>query len=247
MNAVGKGGVGQRAAEQSVVGGEPAGALAVIFDCDGVLVDSEVVACGVAATVLQRHGVSIDAATVMQRFLGRPLTYLIGELSREHAVDLQTGFLPEMRAAVLAAMQSGVAPIPGMAALLRRLALRKCVASSSEMARVRAALTSSGLIEHFGEHIYTAEQVARPKPFPDLFLHGAARLGVAPERCLVVEDSKAGVCAARAAGMTPIGFAGGSHATAAMREGLAAEGAIAVVDDVEALAGLIADLAAAAG
>ena len=222
------------------VDSEPCGNRAVIFDCDGVLVDSEVVACGVAARVLCRHGVQIDVDSVMRRFLGRPLSTLIDELSREHDLDLTTGFLPDMRASILSAMQAGVAPIAGMAELLATLDVPKCVASSSEMVRVRAALTSSGLIGHFGNHIYTTELVARPKPFPDLFLLGADRLSVPPERCIVVEDSKAGVRAALDAGMIPIGFVGGSHAThPEFADALTAEGAIAIACDVPELVNIL--------
>lgn len=210
-------------------------ARAVIFDCDGVLVDSEVVACGVAAQVLQRHGVAAGADEVMHRFLGRPLTYLIAELSREHGVDLSTGFLAEMRAEELVAMRS-IRPITGMGALLAALSVPKCVASSSELPRVRTALTSAGLLDHFGDHIYTSEMVSRPKPFPDLFLHGAAQLGVAAGGCIVIEDSKAGVRAAVDGGMIAVGFAGGSHAgRAGFAEALLAEGAMEVVDDTAAL------------
>jgi HAD superfamily hydrolase (TIGR01509 family) len=215
---------------------------AVIFDCDGVLVDSEPIAYTAAARILGRHGVVTDAEALMDRFLGRPLAFLIAELSSEPGVDLD-GFLPEMRAEVLAAMRTVVKPIAGIDVLLAGLGVPCCVASSSEQERVRAALTTTGLIAHFGPHIYTAEQVARPKPFPDLFLHGAARLGAAPADCVVVEDSRSGIAAALAAGMAVIGFAGGSHAARpGFREALAEAGAHAVVGDAEQLGLLLREL-----
>lgn len=191
------------------------GGRAVIFDCDGVLVDSEVLAFRAAVDLLARYGVEIALEPAIERFMGRPLASLIETLSEEHDVDLNQGFAEDMRAAVMAKMATDVQAVAGMNALLGNLKVLKCVASSSDSLRVRTALTTAGLIGHFNGHVYTTENVTRPKPAPDLFVYGAAQLGVDAARCIVVEDSKAGVQAAVAGGMTAIGFTGGSHAKGA--------------------------------
>ena len=182
----------------------------VIFDCDGVLVDSETLACEGLSLLLARHGIQADVGYVMDHFQGRSLASLI-EHYHERGSELPPGFRDEVRAWIGERFRAALRPIDGIDALLGGLALPRCVASSSERARVDLSLRLTGLAGHFGERVYTAEQVARGKPAPDLFLYAAQRMGADPARTLVIEDSVSGVLAARAARMQVWGFVGGSH------------------------------------
>lgn len=209
----------------------------LIFDCDGVLVDSEPLACAVLAQALQYHGVDIDIDGVQQHFLGRSLGSVrahVQTLGR----TLPDTFERDLTAALLARFASELQPMAGVAMLLDALQTPRCVASSSHLERVRLCLQVTGLAGRFGAHIYTAELVARGKPAPDLFLLAAARMHVPPASCLVIEDSPSGVLAACAAGMQVWGFTGGGHhrATAAAAALLAAAGASQVFADMPAVA-----------
>ena len=126
-------------------------------------------------------------------------------------------------------------PIPGVGAVLDSLICRTCVASSGRPERLKHALSLVGLYDRFHPHIFSAVEVARGKPAPDLFLHAAARMGAAPERCVVIEDSVPGVMAAVAAGMSVIGFVGASHCRPDEAARLAAHGAARVIDDMTKL------------
>lgn len=182
----------------------------VIFDCDGVLVDSEPLSCAVLAQALQQQGLDADADYVKRHFLGRSLgTVRVHAL--EHGVALADDFETRLNAELLARFADELKPVPGVAALLETLGKQVCVASSSHLARVRLSLRVTGLAHYFGEHVYTAEMVERGKPAPDLFLFAAQRMQVLPADCLVLEDSPSGVQAALAAGMSVWGFTGGGH------------------------------------
>src|SRR5262249_53104683 len=139
----------------------------------------------------------------------------------------------------LKAFDRTLRPIPGMAELLANLPGRKCVASSSDLPRIRHSLSLAGILHHFEPHIFSANQVKRGKPAPDLFLLAAASMGTPPERCLVVEDSVAGVTAARAAGMTVLGFTGGGHCLDGHADKLRAAGANEVLASMPDLAGFL--------
>ncbi|KQR13190.1 MULTISPECIES: HAD family hydrolase [Xanthomonas] len=209
----------------------------LIFDCDGVLVDSEPLACAVLAQALQQHGVDIDIDGVQQHFLGRSLGSVrahVQTLGR----TLPDTFERDLNTALLARFGTELQPIPGVAALLDAVQTQRCVASSSHLERVRLCLQVTGLAGHVGAHIYTAELVARGKPAPDLFLFAADRMQVAPAGCLVIEDSPSGVQAACAAGMQVWGFTGGGHhrASAAAAALLVAAGASQVFADMPAIA-----------
>ncbi|MCC4634525.1 HAD family hydrolase [Xanthomonas dyei] len=209
----------------------------LIFDCDGVLVDSEPLACAVLAQALQQHGVDIDIDGVQQYFLGRSLGSVrahVQTLGR----TLPDTFERDLNAALLARFGTELQPIPGVAALLDAVQTPRCVASSSHLQRVRLSLQVTGLAGHVGAHIYTAELVARGKPAPDLFLLAADRMQVAPAACLVIEDSPSGVQAACAAGMQVWGFTGGGHhrASAAAAALLVTAGASQVFADMPSIA-----------
>lgn len=208
----------------------------VIFDCDGVLVDSEPLSCAVLAQALQQQGLQADADYVKQHFLGRSLA-AVREHARSHGVALTEDFESRLNTDLLGRFGTELRPIQGAAALLEALQAQVCVASSSHLARVRLSLQVTGLARYFGEHVYTAEMVARGKPAPDLFLFAARRMQVAPADCLVLEDSPSGVQAARAAGMAVWGFTGGGHHGASDEAArlLRQTGAQCVLDDMAAV------------
>ncbi|MBI3516774.1 MAG: HAD family phosphatase [Proteobacteria bacterium] len=214
-------------------------AHAIVFDCDGVLIDSERVACLVDARELTAVGISITAEALARRFSGVSYDDMYRALEQEHGVRLPADYAARAHALVLAACDAEGAALamPGIHALLDDLGERvRGVASSSKPDWLRRTLGQVDLWRRFAPHIYSVVEVARGKPAPDLFLHAAARLGVAPADCLVIEDSVAGVQAARAAGMAVFGFCGGGHCPAGHGARLLAEGAAAVFDDMAALA-----------
>lgn len=182
----------------------------VIFDCDGVLVDSEILSCQCLAEVLGQRGIALTREAALDLFLGRS-TDAVLQHYREDGRLVPEIFLAELRVRVRQQFTHLLLPIPGVDAVVSSLKTPFCVASSSDLDRVRLCLALTGLAPHFGDRLYTAQMVARGKPAPDLFLHAAARMKTEPARTLVVEDSVSGVVAAKAAGMTVWGFIGGSH------------------------------------
>lgn len=182
----------------------------VIFDCDGVLVDSEPLSLSVLSEALSRQGLPADIPYVTRYFLGRQLATVRAHAS-SHQVDLPPEFEQTLNASLVQRFQQELQPIPHVAEALAQLGIPRCVASSSDLPRVKLSLKVTGLAPFFDEYVYTAEMVARGKPEPDLFLYAAQQMGVAPAACLVIEDSPFGVLAARAAGMQVWGFTGGSH------------------------------------
>ncbi|WP_458759106.1 HAD family hydrolase [Afipia sp. TerB] len=215
----------------------------VIFDCDGVLVDSEVISCRVHAEVLTRHGYPITPDEVRQRFLGRSARDANLDIERELGRPLPEAYDTERRSALLAALTEGVEAIPYIHEVLDTLTIAACVASSGAHDKIFTTLSRAGLYQRFAPHIFSAAQVARSKPAPDLFLFAAQEMQAAPDRCVVIEDSLSGVTAARAAGMTAIGFTGGSHCRGGDAESLRQAGALAVTDDMRALPELIMQVA----
>lgn len=183
----------------------------VIFDCDGVLVDSEVLAVAVLIAELDRAGARVDEAFVHRHFLGRSFPVVQEVVQRQFGVTLPETFQAGERARLLAAFETGLRAMPGAAETVRALAVPFCLATSSTPARLTRSLEITGLAALFEGRCFTASQVARGKPAPDLFLLAAAEMGVAPARCLVIEDTEPGVRAGLAAGMQVWRFTGGSH------------------------------------
>jgi HAD superfamily hydrolase (TIGR01509 family) len=182
----------------------------VIFDCDGVLVDSERIAVRLDAEILGEIGWQLTEAEIIERFMGRSDAYMRGEI--EAAIGRPLG--PEWATEVLRprygrAMEAELTAVDGVVGALDRISTPTCVASSSTHDHLQFALGLTGLLDRFDGRIFSATEVANGKPAPDLFLHAAATLGVPPDRCAVVEDSRYGVEAARAAGMRAFGYAGG--------------------------------------
>jgi HAD superfamily hydrolase (TIGR01509 family) len=180
----------------------------VIFDCDGVLVDSEPIANRLLAEALSGIGLTMTTEESSAAFMGRSwasnLEEIEARLGREPPLDLETRYHDDMRAA----FERELEPVPGIVAALDRIELPWCVASSSTPAHIRFVLEHTGLLERFADRLFSATEVQHGKPAPDLFLHAASRMGWEPARCAVVEDSQAGVQAGLAAGMTVFGYAG---------------------------------------
>jgi HAD superfamily hydrolase (TIGR01509 family) len=220
----------------------------VIFDCDGVLLDSEVIFARVLADCLAEAG--FPAPSLAEAFalgFGRDRRTLSAAVAARFGRPLPPGFIEEMRERSAAIFARELRPVAGIAELLAGFAMPHCVASNGHHERVRQRLAVAGLLPFFEPNVFGASQVARGKPAPDLFLFAAARLGARPERCLVVEDSPTGVVAAGAAGMTAIGFCGGSHCPAGHAETLLAAGCARVFPRADELAAYLAELAPASG
>ncbi len=213
----------------------------VIFDCDGVLVDSEPISLAVTLEVLEAAGVPLDPREGYARLLGRSTASVVDWLRDAHGVALTAAHLADLRARLYGRLRRELAPIPGVADAVSAMTSPVCVASSSQPDRIRLSLCVTGLLDLFQPRIFSASMVARGKPAPDLFLHAAAELGIAPADCVVVEDSPVGIRAAHAAGMRVIGFTGGSHAGAAgLMEAVANAAPSAIISDMSELPALIA-------
>jgi HAD superfamily hydrolase (TIGR01509 family) len=211
----------------------------VIFDCDGVLVDSEPISMRLLLETIAAAGVALHPETGYDRFLGRSLADTREILAADFGVTLDDAALASMRARLYAAFRAELRPIPGVAETLGGLRAPFCVASSSQPERIELSLTVTGLWPRFEGRAFSAAMVANGKPAPDLFLHAARAMGVAPAACLVVEDSPAGVAAAHAAGMRVVGFVGGAHAQAPeRRNALAAAAPERMIEDMRALVGI---------
>ncbi len=201
----------------------------VIFDCDGVLVDSEVLAVEAFVAVLREAGVQATAAMV-ERCFGMKQADILLSVAEQTGQDVPDDVPARLWPATRLAFERALKPMPGVAGFLDALGdAKRCVASSSNPERIRLSLTLTGLVERFGGHLFSSHQVARGKPAPDLFLFAAAAMEVEPRRCLVIEDSIYGVQGARAAGMTALGFVGGSHIPPGHVAELERSGAVAVL------------------
>jgi HAD superfamily hydrolase (TIGR01509 family) len=214
----------------------------IIFDCDGVLVDSEVISCRAHAETLTRHGYPITADQVLVRFLGVSDLEARQTIEREIGRNLPGDFEAQVKAATLKFYEGDLQAIAHVGEAIAAINLPKCVASSGTPEKIRHGLTCAGLHDQLAPHIFSATQVRRGKPAPDLFLFAADQMGAAPERCIVIEDSVPGVTGARAAGMTVLGFHGGSHCGAGHDALLRTAGAVLTFDDMRQLPGLIAQI-----
>ncbi|MFV0525062.1 MAG: HAD family hydrolase [Acidimicrobiales bacterium] len=184
----------------------------VVFDCDGVLVDSERLTVGVEARVLTEMGWTISAEEVVERFMGRSSEYMLAEVADRLGFKAAQEFDRLSTEEIVATFCERLEPIDGITKLvddLHRNGFRTCVASSGSHRKMQLTLGTTGLYDTFEGRIFSASEVDNGKPAPDLFLHAAAQLGVPPQRAVVVEDSVSGVRAARAADMVCYGYSGG--------------------------------------
>jgi len=181
----------------------------VIFDCDGVLVDSERIAIRIDAVVLADLGWPLSEAEIIERFVGRSEEHMVREIEAQLGRRLPANWGAAYQDLYVTAFERELRAVEGVVDALDRITSPTCVASSGSHARIERSLRQTDLYGRFEGRIFSASEVSNGKPAPDLFLHAAARLGVPPARCAVVEDSRYGVEAARAAGMAAFGYAGG--------------------------------------
>lgn len=210
-----------------------------IFDCDGVLVDSEVVVCRVCVPLLARAGVTMSAEEIADRYIGISAGSMIADLEARHGRPLPADLYDTMRDRISAAFETEPLTIEGLDVVLAGHFGGMCVASGSAPDRVRRCLTLVGILDYFEPHIFSATQVSRGKPAPDLFLFAAAEMGVEPADCLVIEDSVHGVKAGVAAGMRVLGFTGAGHCRPGHAERLTAAGAAATFQHMRDLPALL--------
>ena len=209
----------------------------IIFDCDGVLVDTETLANLHLVKMLNTAGYGITFAEARKHLCGMPMR-AIKEKVEAQGHELGEDFVERWYQAIPIIFENGVEAVPHIETVIsavQKADLPYCVASSANIKKMHITLGKTGLIAHFETVLYSASMVPRGKPFPDLFLHAARSMGYEPERCVVIEDSVAGTTAGRAAGMRVFSYCGDAHAD---REGLAAAGGI-LFDDMRTLPALL--------
>jgi len=212
----------------------------VIFDCDGVLLDSEIIACAAYAEALRSIGFDITTEQVAMRFAGIPDEAIDLMFEKELGRPLPKNFRADIKRKVLDKYRTELQPITGAKPLLSNLKTNKCIASSAAPAKLALGLVNADLFELVYPHIFSTRLVARGKPHPDIFEYAARVMDVPATRCLVLEDSVAGVTAAKAAGMNCVGFTGGSHCQAGHADRLRDAGAFQVIARLEQLLEIVA-------
>ncbi|AOS96078.1 6-phosphogluconate phosphatase [Microbulbifer aggregans] len=201
----------------------------VIFDCDGVLVDSETIVCRILAEEMNKLGMQTTAEELDEQFSGRPAKDCLLEIETRYGGPLPDNYFSNTERRIREAFHEELEPVVGIEDLLDHLLqlnLRSCVASSGSHDKMRLTLNRTGLYDYFDGRIFSVDDVGRGKPWPDLFLHAAQSMNVEPQHCLVVEDSIAGVKAAVAAGMPVVGFSNHPRRVGQLEE----QGAIVVKD-----------------
>lgn len=214
--------------------------MLVIFDCDGVLIDSEIVAARLEAEAITSLGLPMTAETICTRFAGTTTREVWATLEGELGRPLPPGFLESHLAHVRDVFSRELEAIPGARRAVEALDLPYCVASSTRLPALLDNLGTAGLVDLFDGRAFSASQVKRPKPAPDVFLLAASQMGADPADCLVVEDSVAGVGAAVRAGMAVAGFVGASHVGAGHAATLRAAGAAAIFARMDDLGEIVA-------
>lgn len=211
----------------------------IIFDCDGVLIDSEVLGCRAESECVADFGIHLPPDTPVQHYVGISLREMLLKVAH-HLDDANRERLADaIRQRTRQAFEAELRPVPGIEAALDELSVPTCVASGSEPARIEHTLRLTGLWDRFDPHVFSATQVERGKPSPDLFLLAASKMDAAPSGCLVLEDSVPGIQAARAAGMLPFGFTGASHCGPGHAGKLMRAGAALVFSDMAHLPALL--------
>ena len=215
----------------------------IIFDCDGVLVDSEVIANRLLAEHLTKYRFPITPEDCRKRFIGYSIENIIAEV-RSEGVDLPYDFEQFLKQSDQAAFTAELKAISGVKNTLSKLKLNKCVASSGALKKIQTNLTLTGLIDFFEPgHLFSTQMVEKPKPSPDVFVHAAKHFDASPKNCLVIEDTTLGIQAGLAAGMSVFGFTGGSHCDDSYVERLKKTGIKTVFNQMNKLPTLIANLA----
>ncbi|BAY21412.1 HAD-superfamily hydrolase subfamily IA, variant 3 [Calothrix sp. NIES-2100] len=215
----------------------------VIFDCDGVLVDSEPILNRIFAETLTEAGFPITYTEVTQKFIGKSLKTCLEIIEASYNKPLPKNFMELCKEREMALLQQELQAVSGIKEVLEQITLPKCVASNSSHRHIQMVLKLTGLLHKFDGKIYSANDVSRPKPFPDVYLYAAEQMNTNPEYCAVIEDSVPGVQAASADGMTVFGYAHHSdvsrQASARLRTALAEAGAKIVFNDMRQLCQLL--------
>ena len=201
--------------------------MLVIFDCDGVLIDSEIIACRTSAEFANKYGNPITTEEVIRRFTGKPTRLLWETICKETGIAFDEDVFRELIDYTHSVFKSELQTTNGIAQVLEKMPVEFGVASTTRLDNLKRNLAQVGLIDYFGENIFSASQVAHPKPAPDVYLFAAKNMGYAPKDCIVIEDSIPGVQAAKAAGMNVFGYCGASHIAAGHDEILIQNGATA--------------------
>jgi len=215
----------------------------VIFDCDGVLVDSEVLVAGVVSDELSEAGFPVSVAQLLERFVGTSNADMFARIEGDFRRSIPGHVIEAIELRTQRDLRAHLKPVDGIETLLKGDTRPRCVASSSDPARIAQSLGVCGLDGYFDPaRIFSSSMVTRGKPAPDLFLLAARRCGAEPDSCVVIEDSAVGVRAAHAAGMTPVGFVAGSHATDALAGQLRKAGAATIAAEASELAEILDQL-----
>lgn len=214
----------------------------IIFDCDGVIVDSEVLSTRASTAALAEFGLNLTEKQVADLLIGFTFEAGLDRIRKQYQHVLPPGFALRKMQLTEDLFRKELAPLPGLVTLLESLTLPYCVASNSSHERLRFTFEATGLSHYFAGRIYSADDVAHGKPAPDLFLHAAKQQQTPPARCLVIDDSPGGVRAAVAAGMPAIGFIGGAHAYPALADRLREAGATWIMRDYDAVSAHIEQL-----
>lgn len=206
--------------------------MLILFDCDGVLVDSEIIAAEVDAELFSHAGYDIEAADLVQRFAGYALPNIVAEIEEETGKQMPEDFVERARLMTDERLAADLVAIDGVHRVLENLAHDRCICSNSGSARLDLMLNKTDLVGHFYPNIFSARDVreGKVKPDPDVYLHGAEMFGAEPADVLVVEDSMTGVTAAVDAGMRVIGFTGGAHSWPGHSEQLMEAGTITTIN-----------------
>ncbi len=219
---------------------------ALVCDCDGVIVDSEVIAERALVQALSELAAPAEVAAVAREAFGQSTSAVLGLVEKRLAISLPAGFQAELHGTIEQLIATTAAPIEGVRGALEAIELPLAVVSNSLYASVVNSVRRAGLEERVAGRIFTAEMVRAPKPAPDVYLRAASSLGVAPSLCLAIEDSTAGVQAAVAAGVPVLGFVGASHIPPLHAERLLELGAVAVFERMAELPSLVRRLTSGA-
>ncbi|MCM2440866.1 HAD family phosphatase [Agrobacterium vitis] len=216
-----------------------------LFDCDGVLVDSEIIAAKVESKLLTEAGYPISVEEMGERFSGMTWKNILMTIEKEVDIPLSASLIDKSEALLDQRLAREVKLVEGVTYALSRLQGPRCICSNSSSPRLDMMLTKVGLKEFFAPHVYSAKDLGadRVKPKPDIYLHGAAQFNVKPQNCVVVEDSVHGIHAARAAGMRVVGFTGASHTYPSHADRLTEAGAETVIARMMDLPAVIAAMA----
>ena len=204
----------------------------IIFDFDGVLVDSETMGCRIWSEVFAKHGMTVSAQEIMEKYTGKTGTLICSLIEQEYGYHIPDGFLDEVNETTESVMARELKTVPGVIETLPLLPIPMCIASGSRPKRLNLCLDVTDLRRFFPANtVFSSHFVKNGKPAPDLFFYAAEQMKVDPQKCLVIEDSTSGIIGAKAAGMKVFGFLGGSHCTPERGRALKDNGADLIFTD----------------